>query len=166
MEEHKFVKRVDQPTTEQDIKEQLERKLSPDSAKVEDQVQINQEPQAPAIPLTVDYFELNHDSWANFLLEPKLDAYQLKDKIIFIDSFLRGHIDSDGTLKNEPATYQNILSKIEQILGLDKMTKTHIRVSRVYEMLKVVKEQKEEFQKNVNIIKSIIDGKNKYLKVK
>jgi hypothetical protein len=76
-------------------------------------------------------------------LEPKLDVHGIASKVVFIEDYLKEQL-SRNSMKHDKDSFREILSDIEDSLGLDSKYDLKHRVSRVYGFLNVIKLTKEK----------------------
>jgi len=92
-------------------------------------------------PFSAEYFEV--PEWGSLLLEPKLDVHGLTTKVLFIDNYLKEQLSKNSMNANKDS-FRDILSDIENSLGLDSKHSVSHRVARVYGFLNVIKHAKEQ----------------------
>lgn len=92
-------------------------------------------------PFVADYFDI--EGWGQLLLEPKMDAHGLVNKINFIEEYLSNQFKKNS-MKNDMDSFKEILKDIEESLGVDDKHEITHRISRVYGFLNVIKLTKEK----------------------
>lgn len=114
---------------------------------------IKEEVPKSSIPDAVEYFGI--EGWGQLLLEPKLDVYGLKDKVVYIDQFIKGRASELG-LKGDRESYDSIMKELEGIIGTGKKTTQEQRITRIYEVIKTMMNQKAEQDFKNRALKSLL----------
>jgi len=92
-------------------------------------------------PFSAEYFDV--PDWGALLLEPKLDVHGIASKVSFIEDYLKEQL-SKNSMTHDKNSFRDILSDIEENLGLDGKYDLKHRISRVYGFLNVIKLTKEK----------------------
>ena len=104
-------------------------------------IQEKLEPSKPDRPFSAEYFDVK--DWGSLLLEPKLDVHGITSKVSFIEDYLSGQLKKNS-MKCDLDSFKDILSDIENTLGIDSKHDLKYRISRVYGFLNVIKLTKEK----------------------
>lgn len=104
-------------------------------------------------PFSAEYFDVQ--DWGKLLLEPKLDVDGLTSKISFIEDYLSSQLKKNS-MKFDRDSFRDILSDIENSLGIDSKHDVKYRVARVYGFLNVIKMTKEKEEQRQKRLISIL----------
>lgn len=109
--------------------------------------------ETPDRPITAEYFDV--PDWGSILLEPKMDAHRMYDKVVFIDDYISEQLRKSA-LKSGKESVFDILADIENSLGLTSKHDVTHRLSRVYGFLSVIKMAKEREAEREKRLMSIL----------
>ena len=101
-------------------------------------------------PISVEYFGV--EGWGEMLLEPNLDVYGVKDKIVQIENFLK-HRLTELKAKDTPETRKQILEQLERSLKISDLHKPHHRIDRVHSIIRYMDEfDSERERRNMLVV--------------
>ena len=110
--------------------------------KIDDSTSVKDAPAPKKDEMNVlDYFQFV--GWGELLLNPELDVHGAKGKLLFIENYLKDQIKEQG-LKDERDSYFGLLDQIERSLKLTGSHDQHVRVNKVYKVMKVLDELRKE----------------------
>lgn len=121
-----------------------------DSAAIKDK---DIESNASDSPLGVDYFGINY--WPEIILSPDLDYYKTVEKVLFIEDFIKDRIKDNG-LKQDKTSFQKVLKSMEDELGMSPEHESHLRVDKIFNLLRLMKSTSYDKEKKriINLLKS------------
>lgn len=105
-------------------------------------------------PHSATYFEIQ--AWPELLLSPELDINGIKDKVIFVESYISNKLQ-ENSMKVNSSAFNKMLGHLEAHLGLDKAIDEPIsRLNKIYDMLFVINKTNKDRINKEKYLSSLI----------